>query len=555
MGCSICLESFLNSQDESGRRPASLSCGHVFHFDCVTQWLDARRTNHGSGGACPLCKVAATHNSVLRLYPSDIHDLDNVLAQRNDPQRNRVGCLPSMTSEATDALLNDLIDFHWATQQYVLGVLGINLVTVQAARAKIFKLIQDKTMNSAVHTQVDRMMQSVSNALQRLEDQSSLLERKGSELFAQRESVRKEQSRLKSKAMSLKVLEGAVQKREAALQDKADEVVKCRADLLAEMASYEERVQKVRQEEEKTKEEARRAQTEAMRARIEAKQLIASKEDEVQARLAEMSHRLQEAQIRQQEAEMERDMHKQKELAMADQMRSLTSRLKECKAAILAEKKKRHEERARNDNLRVQTALHSSSRPSNGHVDSTTMVLGNVTSGHTNEVELTTRLQDSQQSGPRELFEDRSNILALESKAGKRRKIRGNDGFDPLDFDFDDEDELPMPGLPARSKFRKSFSAGSPWSTEGSAEANGSALYDDAGAVEATHPGGRTSSEGWGRSQMPLRTSSTSGAAQGRRDDGRDYGDAQMRKWMAPLIDRNTKGIVIGPKLKNRDAY
>jgi len=43
MECSICLEQF------SKNRPVTLSCGHIYHKNCIKNWLK-------NNDACPLCR-------------------------------------------------------------------------------------------------------------------------------------------------------------------------------------------------------------------------------------------------------------------------------------------------------------------------------------------------------------------------------------------------------------------------------------------------------------------------------------------------------------------
>jgi hypothetical protein len=43
--CSICLDNYRPKQ-----RVGILSCGHVFHKDCIYQWLGYQKT-------CPLCRA------------------------------------------------------------------------------------------------------------------------------------------------------------------------------------------------------------------------------------------------------------------------------------------------------------------------------------------------------------------------------------------------------------------------------------------------------------------------------------------------------------------
>ncbi|KAL4303702.1 hypothetical protein GQ457_10G016990 [Hibiscus cannabinus] len=45
--CSVCMESFGKSE-EAARQ---VSCGHVYHHNCITGWL-----LNGNGNSCPLCR-------------------------------------------------------------------------------------------------------------------------------------------------------------------------------------------------------------------------------------------------------------------------------------------------------------------------------------------------------------------------------------------------------------------------------------------------------------------------------------------------------------------
>ncbi|XWS26783.1 hypothetical protein CRYUN_Cryun26dG0059800 [Craigia yunnanensis] len=45
--CSVCMESFWQSE-EAARQ---VSCGHVYHHNCITDWL-----SNGNSNSCPLCR-------------------------------------------------------------------------------------------------------------------------------------------------------------------------------------------------------------------------------------------------------------------------------------------------------------------------------------------------------------------------------------------------------------------------------------------------------------------------------------------------------------------
>ncbi|XVF49117.1 hypothetical protein PTKIN_Ptkin03bG0242600 [Pterospermum kingtungense] len=47
--CSICMESFGKSEEAASSR--QVSCGHVYHHNCITDWLLS-----GNSNSCPLCR-------------------------------------------------------------------------------------------------------------------------------------------------------------------------------------------------------------------------------------------------------------------------------------------------------------------------------------------------------------------------------------------------------------------------------------------------------------------------------------------------------------------
>ncbi|KAE8731967.1 Detected protein of unknown function [Hibiscus syriacus] len=47
--CSICMESLWPSDGSSA--PRQVSCGHVYHHDCITDWLF-----NANSYSCPLCR-------------------------------------------------------------------------------------------------------------------------------------------------------------------------------------------------------------------------------------------------------------------------------------------------------------------------------------------------------------------------------------------------------------------------------------------------------------------------------------------------------------------
>ncbi|TYI71424.1 hypothetical protein E1A91_D08G293800v1 [Gossypium mustelinum] len=54
--CSVCMESFGKSEKIARR----VSCGHVYHHNCITNWL-----LNGNGDSCPLCRREISGRSMI----------------------------------------------------------------------------------------------------------------------------------------------------------------------------------------------------------------------------------------------------------------------------------------------------------------------------------------------------------------------------------------------------------------------------------------------------------------------------------------------------------
>lgn len=70
--CTICLESFVPSDSVRG-----LSCGHVFHVECIDPWLTNRRA------CCPTCKHEFVDQNGEDSTDPDHRDLDSIFSIEN----------------------------------------------------------------------------------------------------------------------------------------------------------------------------------------------------------------------------------------------------------------------------------------------------------------------------------------------------------------------------------------------------------------------------------------------------------------------------------------
>ncbi|VEU19542.1 DEKNAAC100498 [Brettanomyces naardenensis] len=75
--CTICLETFTDADEVRG-----LSCGHVFHVECIDPWLTNRRA------CCPTCKrdfLEEEEESTRGVGNPDFRDLDSIFSMDRTP--------------------------------------------------------------------------------------------------------------------------------------------------------------------------------------------------------------------------------------------------------------------------------------------------------------------------------------------------------------------------------------------------------------------------------------------------------------------------------------
>uniref|UniRef100_A0AC35F6L5 RING-type domain-containing protein n=1 Tax=Panagrolaimus sp. PS1159 TaxID=55785 RepID=A0AC35F6L5_9BILA len=61
--CIICLEIIVENFT------TLKTCGHVFHYDCVEQWVTRSKT-------CPVCRIKTHSNQLLKLFFEEVHTID-----------------------------------------------------------------------------------------------------------------------------------------------------------------------------------------------------------------------------------------------------------------------------------------------------------------------------------------------------------------------------------------------------------------------------------------------------------------------------------------------
>jgi len=86
--CGICLELF-----EPTCEIDATNCGHVFHRECVKQWVARRPT-------CPTCRAHVTKEKLLKLH---INAENN---EQTDANKLRIEDLQKQINEKDDSILN-----------------------------------------------------------------------------------------------------------------------------------------------------------------------------------------------------------------------------------------------------------------------------------------------------------------------------------------------------------------------------------------------------------------------------------------------------------------
>ena len=131
MGCGICLEAY--TADE---RPAALPCGHIFHANCVHDWLNSR--SHGALPAgCPLCKATASPSSILPLWPGDADDFHQYVA------------VHSQSNDESHQLLMSVRDLVFAIQSYAMAAHGLRSAAMARAASTVQVALQRGAIRDA----------------------------------------------------------------------------------------------------------------------------------------------------------------------------------------------------------------------------------------------------------------------------------------------------------------------------------------------------------------------------------------------------------------------
>lgn len=327
MGCSICLGPYT-----ADNRPAALPCGHIFHYECVHEWLRTR--THGVlPTGCPLCKAPASTASIIPLWPDDDADFLQYAAVHSD---NASGPHSGLLASVRE----------WVSNMHAYAMAAHGLRSSAMSRASK-NMAHDIIREQDSHASMKRAMDALADAVLHAERLSRELADKTNAADERALALHAEQVQLKEKEQGIQISQERVEKDRTILRQK-QKVVAQRTEELAEKERLLERRGKAMAQEHQA--HAMRIQEGLAAAKSQSAEAIrkaALAEESSLAKCAEAEHRIKAAEDRVADmAEALADIRK-KNQSMADQMREL-------QAALASSKAKRRAERAEIHELRKQ---------------------------------------------------------------------------------------------------------------------------------------------------------------------------------------------------------
>uniref|UniRef100_A0A0K8SN88 RING-type domain-containing protein n=1 Tax=Lygus hesperus TaxID=30085 RepID=A0A0K8SN88_LYGHE len=131
--CTICTDA-VNVLKEGNETltTSALSCGHVFHSDCIVRWIDQSGRQPGT---CPQCRSIVTKKNILRLFfdlvPSENYQDEKINELKKVVQflRGRLSRETQINSELREQ--NSVLELNLASAQKNSDVLKEKLIIAQ----------------------------------------------------------------------------------------------------------------------------------------------------------------------------------------------------------------------------------------------------------------------------------------------------------------------------------------------------------------------------------------------------------------------------------------
>ncbi|PWZ03498.1 hypothetical protein BCV70DRAFT_155790 [Testicularia cyperi] len=345
MGCSICLDVFGQDGDDR-QRPTALPCGHIFHYECLNAWFYGNAASSSTGRSaacnhrCPLCAKATAPTSMIKLFPSEGDDLDvYLLALQRQPSDDKTSvhescnchtCRPK-TEESSRNLLSSLLDFSRAIQGYVMSGHQVRVESHINAGIKVKRLFDDLQGPDSSRGRTAELEQ----AMAALETAVRLYDNLATDLNKQKRSISSRLNDARKKCRDTVEL----MKRAEQLQAQAERNYQlaqtnrhrasqalARADILER--NLQQRNKAITERESQLAAMARDMESARRQSALETSMKLSSMEVHVKTELANMQRLVDEALRKASDADKERNVIREKNNYLANQMRDMKAKMK-----------------------------------------------------------------------------------------------------------------------------------------------------------------------------------------------------------------------------------
>ncbi|CBQ70111.1 conserved hypothetical protein [Sporisorium reilianum SRZ2] len=333
MGCAICLDDF-DQADGEAKRATALTCGHIFHFECLNTWFHGatatavNRPNHRP--RCPLCAGAADPSRMVKLFPSDGDDLDKYLSGQQQWEWENLQGDDAVDDANLKQLLADLMDFNTAVQSYVMATHSLNYETMLKSGVKVRKLLIDlnKDTRADRNDALLKSMDALENAASCFSTMFNDLSRRCRNNRQLQATLQKERAEIKAisdKAKDTnKIAEGKLREVDAKSREVSERMERANA----QMRQNTETILYIRSKEEALIAMEQRLLADKRKLHLETNIALTNSRQKTEAELQQMRIQVDQALLKSAAAEKERQAAHNKSCQLAEQLQQMQQRLK-----------------------------------------------------------------------------------------------------------------------------------------------------------------------------------------------------------------------------------
>lgn len=321
MGCGICLEAY--TADE---RPAALPCGHIFHANCVHDWLNSR--SHGALPAgCPLCKATASPSSILPLWPGDADDFHQYVA------------VHSQSNDESHQLLMSVRDLVFAIQSYAMAAHGLRSAAMARAASTVQVALQRGAIRDAhAASSLQDALAALHRAVAQAEHLSRHLSTAHTSLAERARRLHAQEVRGREDRIALDAAKRKFHKERILWKQKQKQVLAAQAEVEAHATSMRERENALQTEKITYMARAQESIAQAKSASAEAIRRAALAEQAAQQQVAQAEEQMHRAEERAADVAEALEETRARNQRLADQMRDMQRAHAESRAKRKADK-------------------------------------------------------------------------------------------------------------------------------------------------------------------------------------------------------------------------